>query len=114
LLAVPKALTPPGIPAEERSDEGVLEASLRDSPPEENRAAKLPAEAIPETVREVLAQLREALENEEEIRPIDTLLITLKGMELSTPLQQVAAAISDSVLLSEFSGAKDIIDNLLS
>jgi predicted HAD superfamily phosphohydrolase len=73
----------------------------------------LEQQAIPEAVREVLAQLREALENEEEIRPIDTLLIKLKGMELSAPLQKAAAAVSDSVLLSEFSGAKAIIDDLL-
>jgi signal transduction histidine kinase/DNA-binding response OmpR family regulator len=83
------------------------------------RAALEPAEgraedqAIPEAVRDVLTWLRAALENEKEIRPIDTLLRQLKEMDLSPSLQKEIAGISDSVILSEFSGAKDIIDDLL-
>jgi hypothetical protein len=68
---------------------------------------------IPETARVALARLREALENEEEIRPIDRLLKELKRMVLPLPLQRAVTAISDSVMLSEFSRAKDIIDDLL-
>jgi hypothetical protein len=35
-------------------------------------------------------------------------------MELSPQLQQAAAAVLDSVILSDFAGAKDVIDDLLS
>jgi CheY-like chemotaxis protein len=66
---------------------------------------------IPEEVREVLGQLRKALEAEE-IRPIDTELNRLGEMELSPPLRQAAASIANSVLLSDLPRAIALIDGL--
>jgi signal transduction histidine kinase/DNA-binding response OmpR family regulator len=71
-----------------------------------------PAE-LSEEVREAFMQLRQALE-EEEIRPIDTMLKKLREMELPPLIRPVIAILAEDILLSEFSQAIAVIDNLLS
>jgi CheY-like chemotaxis protein len=79
-------------------------------------SAAAPAEdgegELSEPLRELFTQLRQALE-EQEIRPIDLLLEKLKAVNAGASLKQTIAAISGSVLVSEFAEAIAIIDAVL-
>jgi HPt (histidine-containing phosphotransfer) domain-containing protein len=82
---------------------------------EELNCAMEPGEDHTETselVRETLLRLRKALEDEE-IRPIDTLLKDLKGMKLTPSLRNTIASLADHVLLSEFDEAIKVIDGVI-